>query len=68
MGARNYYSIGICPTHGYVKGKIRMRHTDDDKVYVVKTIKVSSEREAEEIRSRREDLRERRRERRRHGR
>lgn len=64
VGARNYYSASICPTHGYMKGKIRMRHTDDDKVYVIKTIKVSSERESEEIRQRRDELRERRREKR----
>ena len=64
VGARNYYSVSICPEHGYMKGKIRMRQTDDEKVYVVKTIKVSSEREAEEIRERRTALRDKRREKR----
>lgn len=59
--AKNYYSIAVCPVHGYIKGKIRMKRTDEGKIYVVKTIKVSSEREAEEIRSKKEELREKRR-------
>ena len=36
---RQYHCIGICPEHGYVKGKIRVKHTDDGKVFAVKTIK-----------------------------
>ena len=66
-GGRNYYCVGLCPEHGYVKGKLRIRHTDEDEVYVVKTIKVSSEREAEEIRAKREAMRDKRREKRHHA-
>ena len=51
--SKNYYSIAVCPVHGYIKGKIRLKKTDENRVYVVKTIKVSSEAEAEEIRKRR---------------
>ena len=57
----------LLPVHGYVKGKARMKHTDEGKVYVVKTIKVSSEQEAREIRTKKEELREKRRKRRRGG-
>ena len=60
-GSKNYYSMAICPMHGYMKGKIRMRRTDEGRLYVVKTIKVSSEMEAEGVREKREDLREKRR-------
>ena len=38
-----------------------MKRTDEGKVYVVKTIKVSSEMEAEEIRGKKDELREKRR-------
>lgn len=56
VNAKNYYCIAICPVHGYVKGKIRMKKTDEGRFYVVKTIKVSSEPEAMEIRARKEEL------------
>ena len=58
--SKNYYSIAVCPVHGYIKGKIRLKKTDENRVYVVKTIKVSSEAEAEEIRKKKEEVREKR--------
>ncbi|MEE1113599.1 MAG: 3'-5' exonuclease [Eubacterium sp.] len=61
VNSRNYYAVSVCPEHGLLKGKIRMKHTDEDKVYVVKTIKISNELEAEEIRRKKEELREKRR-------
>ena len=36
---RNYYCVAYCDKHGYLKGKIRVRKTDEGKVYVVKTTK-----------------------------
>ena len=65
VNSKNYYCVACCPVHGYVKGKARMKHTDEGKVYVVKTIKVSSEQEAQEIREKRDELREKRRKKRR---
>lgn len=35
---KNYYALGKCPAHGFIKGKIHMMKTDDDKFYVIKTI------------------------------
>ena len=64
VSARNYYCIAECPVHGLQKGKIRMRHSDEDGIYVVKTVKVSNEPEAESIRGKRKELREKRRRRR----
>ena len=61
VNSKNYYCIAICPVHGYIKGKARMKRTDEGKVYVVKTIKVSSEMEAEDIRGKKDELREKRR-------
>lgn len=61
VSGKNYYSIAVCPEHGYLKGKIRMKHTRDDSVFVIKTIKRSNELEADAIRRKREDLRRKRR-------
>ena len=57
---KNYYCVALCPEHGYLKGKVRMKHTDEGKFYVVKTIKVSSPQEAEEIRQKKETIRKKR--------
>ncbi len=46
---RHYYCIAYCDKHGYLKGKIRVRKTDDGRVYVVKTTKLISEEEADRI-------------------
>ncbi len=51
---RNYYSISVCPFHGIMKGKIRVRKTEEDTYYVVKTLKFISEEEKNEILNKRE--------------
>lgn len=61
VGSKNYYCAAICPDHGYLKGKIRMKHTDEGRFYVMKTIRVSNPKEAEELREKRELIRRRRR-------
>lgn len=55
---KNYYSVGYCDKHGYVKGKIRIRKSGEDKVYVVKTNKVISKQEADDIKEKQERARE----------
>lgn len=64
-GSKNYYCIAMCPDHGYLKGKIRMKHTDEGKFYVIKTIKVSSSTEADEIRIKKDTIRKKRKQKRR---
>ncbi|MCI5648160.1 MAG: exonuclease domain-containing protein [Fusicatenibacter sp.] len=59
-GGKNYYCVAYCPEHGYLKGKARMKHTDEGKTFVVKTIRVSCEEEAGEIRQKKENLRKKR--------
>lgn len=49
---KHYYAISYCDKHGYMKGKIRIRKTDEDTVYVVKTEKFISPEEVEELKSR----------------
>ncbi len=46
---KNYYCIAHCEIHGYLKCKARVRRTDEGKVYVVKTTKLISEQDMEEI-------------------
>ncbi len=55
---RQYYCLAYCDKHGYLKGKIRVRKTDDDKVYIVKTTKFITEEQAREIEQRREHISE----------
>lgn len=46
---KNYYCIAYCEEHGYLKGKARVRKTDDGGVYIVKTTKFISEQDVEDI-------------------
>ena len=42
-GQRFYFALGICPEHGYMKGKIRVKKSERDLYYAVKTIKAVGE-------------------------
>lgn len=58
--AKVYYSISVCGEHGYIVGKSRIRKTDEDNYFAVKTVKCANEKEAGEIREKREFLRQKR--------
>lgn len=60
---KHFYSVSICDKHGFMKGKIRLKKSEDG-VYVVKTQKFISEDEVNEIIAKREHIREMRREKR----
>jgi len=62
--AKNYHSVLYCPKHGYIKGKIRMKKTEEGSFYVVKTLKITDEEEANIIRQKRDVLKQKRREKR----
>lgn len=53
VNGRHYYCLAHCEKHGYVKGKIRVKKTEDGKVYIVKTTKIISPAEADKIAERR---------------
>lgn len=59
-----YFCLAWCPNHGYLKGKIRIKKTDNHQVFVVKTLKLVGEEDAIMIREKQEELRARRQERR----
>lgn len=63
--SKHYYAVSFCEEHGYLKGKIRMRKSVHDELYVVKTIKLIDEAAVEEIRKKKDQLREIRKEKRR---
>ena len=51
-----YHCIACCPEHGFLKGKLRVKHTDDGQVYLVKTIKMVSREKALEVEAYREEV------------
>lgn len=57
VNQRFYYALGICPDHGFVKGKIRIKRSDSCQIYVVKTIKAVDEAGAREIYEKRDEAR-----------
>lgn len=57
---RNYYCLAWCETHGYLKGKIRVRKSESGGVYIVKTTKLISAEEAAVLKQRRDHIREQR--------
>lgn len=61
---KHYYSVSFCEKHGYMKGKIRVKKSEDDRYYAVKTTKFVSEEEMKQIQERKERAREVRKEKR----
>ena len=59
-----YLCVAYCSKHGYLKGKIRVKKSDDGGVFAVKTLKITDEDTVHMIRERRNELRKKRRERR----
>ncbi len=55
------YCVYKCDKHGYVKGKIRIKHTNKGMVYVIKTIRMITEIEKQEIEEKLKRFREQRR-------
>lgn len=51
---KHYYSVSHCRKHGFIKSKIRIRKSIDNHVYVVKTTRMISKSEVEELLYRKE--------------
>ena len=58
---KHYYCVSCCDKHGYMKSKIRVRKSEEGKVYVVKTMKFISTEEVDMIVSKHEKAKEMRR-------
>lgn len=64
-GGKNYSCLAYCPEHGYLKGKIRIKKAENSTgFFCVKTLKLIDEEHAQDVFSRQETLRERKRQRR----
>ncbi len=63
-GSQKYVCLAVCPVHGFLQGVIRMRKSETGATYVKKTVAPCQEAQAEAIRRRRDELREKRRKRR----
>lgn len=55
-----YFCLAHCPEHGYMKGKIRMKKTEDNSVFVVKTLKLVGEEGAGLIAQKKEESKQKR--------
>ncbi|MBB5264065.1 inhibitor of KinA sporulation pathway (predicted exonuclease) [Catenibacillus scindens] len=60
-----YYSLAICREHGLLRGKIRFKKTDEDRIYVVKTIRPVTADQVKELREMKKSVAQKRREKRR---
>ena len=49
LNGKHYYTVAQCEEHGFYKGKIRIRKSVHDEIYVVKTIKWIPEEEVDAI-------------------
>lgn len=59
---KNYYCLAYCEIHGYMKGKIRVRKSSEEKVYIVKTTKMTTPEEAVLLKIRSEHVKKQQRE------
>lgn len=59
-GQRFYFCLAVCPEHGVVKGKIRVKKSEDDRFYAVKTAKMADAQDVELLVQRKEDGRKKR--------
>ena len=58
VNGRHYYCLAYCEKHGYFKSKIRIRKSEDGKVFVVKTTRLITVEEAVSLRERSDRARE----------
>lgn len=63
LNQKQYFSLGACPNHGYVRGKIRMKKAENGRFYVVKTMKATDETGAKHVFQKKEEQRKKRHER-----
>lgn len=55
-GNNNYFSLSYCEEHGWMKGKIHIKKTLKGKYFCIKTLKLISSKEADEMFTRKEIL------------
>lgn len=53
---RAYYCLARCPDHGYIRGKIRLKKTDDGLFFAVKTLRLIDDKQAQLIYDMKKDI------------
>ncbi len=61
LNQKQYFCLAVCPEHGFVRGKIRMKKSEQGLYYVVKTIKQVDQDGADSVFQKKEEQREKRR-------
>lgn len=64
VNAKFYYCIAYCKTHGYIKGKIRIKRTDSKKYYGIKTLKFIDDEQIQEVINKKQEVQRKRKEKR----
>jgi hypothetical protein len=59
-----YYCLAQCPEHGYIRGKIRLKKTEEGQFFAIKTLRLIDEDGAEQIRQMKAEVLKKRREKR----
>lgn len=57
MAQKQYLCVAICPIHGFIKGKIRVKKAADGRYFAIRTIKQATEAQVEVIKQRKEEIR-----------
>lgn len=60
--SKTYYCLSRCDIHGWLKGKIKLKKSDDEKVYAVKILKLTDDEGANAVREKQNSIRKKRRE------
>lgn len=58
LNGKHYYCVAYCEKHGYFKNKLRLRKSENDKVYVVKTTRQITPEEVALLKERNEHAKE----------
>lgn len=58
-GQKGYLCLAVCPEHGWIKGKIRIKKSEQGKTYIVKIMRLTSDMGAAEIAEKKEEMKKR---------
>lgn len=58
---KTYYALGVCNEHGEIRGKLSLRKDRRGKIYAVKACKMASKEDAEKIRKKQKEVKEKKR-------
>lgn len=58
--SKNYYGLFLCKEHGFIKGKVRVKRGIGEEYFAVKTVKIISKEEANQLSKQKADIRARR--------